>query len=264
MSKKLWITYAWIDNVESDVDYIIQEIDALGIEVKFDRRNIIPGQRLWTQIGGFITDPLECDAWGIFLTANSVNSQPCIEELSYALERVLSIKEDTFPLFALLHGISPSQLPPSLKIRLCIPLENNNNWKEQILAAVEKRGTGFMPSGLDKWYMYEHLLLDGTFCLEIRPRFDRISPFGLAVDCEEKVNGNVLKGDFGPAGIVPKTHVAFNWIDSETNLTDGTHAWVWGADNEANSTNSYYLFYKKRPPRIWFGHQQNLIQTSFK
>jgi hypothetical protein len=44
-------------------------------------------------------------------------------------------------------------------------------------------------------------------------------------------------------------------------LTDGTHAWVWGADNEANSTTSYYLHYKTKPPRVWFGHQQNLVSV---
>jgi hypothetical protein len=120
--KKLWLTYAWKDNEDKDIDYIIHELDKINLIVKFDRKNLIPGQRLWTQIGGLITDPHECDAWGIVLTPNSILSQSCIEELSYALDRALSVNGSEFPLFALLHNISANELPPALKIRLCIPL----------------------------------------------------------------------------------------------------------------------------------------------
>jgi len=258
---KLWLTYAWQDNEDKNIDFIIQELDETDIDVRFDRRNLIPGQRLWTQIGGAITDPNECDAWGIVLTPNSLKSQPCIEELSYALDRALSANGENFPMFALLYKVQAKEMPPALKIRLCIPLENND-WVDQVIAAVEKRSRGFIPPGLDAWVLKEHRTSDG-YAFEIRPRFDRISPFAVAVDFEEKASGNVIRCSPGPAGKVPTGHVAHNWIDSETTLTNGTHAWVWGADNEANSTFCYYLFYKNRPPRIWFGHQQNLTLVTF-
>ncbi len=255
--KKVWVTYAWKDNEDKDIDFIVQELDKTQLEVKFDRRNLIPGQRLWTQIGGFITDPNECDAWGVVLTANSIKSQACIEELSYALDRALSSNSGEFPLFALLHNISPSDMPPSLKIRLCIPLENNE-WVNQVIAAANKRPTGFIPSGLAEFILNEHIISSGGFCLEIRPRFNRISPFAVVVDYDEKISGNVKHCSPGPANKIPCGHVTFNWIDSETTLSNGIRAWVWGGDNEANSTSSYYLFYKKHPKRVWFGHQQNL------
>ena len=256
MSKKLWVTYAWKDNEDKDIDFIVQELDRAGLVVKFDRRNLVLGQRLWTQIGGIIMDPNVCDAWAVVLTHNSIQSQPCIEELSYALERALSSKGGDFPLFALLHHVSPSQLPPSLKIRLCVPLENNT-WVDQVVAAVHRSAAGFVPSGLDQFVIKEHPTADG-FALEIRPRFERISPFAIAVDYDEKASGNVKRCSPGPAGRVPAGHVAHNYIDSEQTLTDGTHAWVWGADNEASSTFAYYLFYKSQPRRVWFGHQQDL------
>ncbi len=260
--KRLWLTYAWKDNEDKDIDFVIQELDRISdLETKFNRRNLIPGQRLWQQIAGFITDPNECDAWGVVLTKNSINSQPCIEELSYALDRALSARGTDFPIFALLHNIDASLLPPALKIRLCIPLENND-FKAQVIAAVNKKAVGFSPSGLSDWIFEEHI--DNTNnlqVLELRPRFDRISPFAIAVDLLEKTNGNVVKADFGPAGIIPNGHVAFSWIDSETTLTDGTKAWVWGANNEINSTTSIFLFYKSKPKRIWFGHQQKFNQA---
>ena len=260
--KKLWLTYAWKDNEDKDIDFIIKKLDETDIEVKFDRRNLVPGQRLWQQIGKHITDPNECEAWGIVLTKNSINREECIEELSYAHDRALNDKGNVFPIFALLHGILPRELPPALKIRLCIVLENNN-WVDQVIAAVNKTAPGFTPlEELSKFILHEHKTDEG-YCLEIRPRFDRISPFAIAVDYHEKESGNVIRGNFGPSGIIPNGHVAHNWIDSETTLTDGTHCWIWGASNEINSTNSIFLFYKKRPKRIWFGHQQNLEKYDF-
>ena len=164
-------------------------------------------------------------------------------------------------MFALLHEVQANDLPPALKIRLCIPLENND-WVNQVVAAIEKKPSGYVPKDLDSWILNEHKTDDG-FVLEIRPRFNRISPFAVAVDFHEKESGNVTKCSPGPAGRVPTGHVAHNWINSGKTLTDGTHAWVWGADNEANSTSSYYLFYKNRPSRIWLGHQQKLKLVNF-
>lgn len=259
--KKLWLTYAWKDNDDKDIDFIIQRLDETKLEVKFDRRNLVPGQRLWSQIGQAITDPGECCAWGIVLTPNSIKSEPCIEELSYALDRALGTNGYEFPIFALLHNVAAKDLPPSLKIRLCIPLENND-WINQVISAVAKKGPGFKPSILDPWILNEHSIQNG-YVLEIRPRFDRISPFAVAVDLTQKTSGNVTNCHPGPAGIIPTGHVAFNWINSETTLTDGTKAWVWGGNNEANTTSSYFLFYKQKPPRIWFGHQQQLTLRIF-
>ena len=148
-------------------------------------------------------------------------------------------------------------LPPALRVRLCIPLEGAD-WSKQVVAAVENRSPGLVINGLDQWLIKEHQVQDGI-ALEVRPRFDRIAPFAMAVDLDEKAQGNVLRCSPGPANRVPDGHAAFNWIDSAQTLTDGTPAWVWGGDNEASSTYSYYLFYRRRPKRVWFGHQQNLF-----
>jgi hypothetical protein len=46
---KLWLTYAWKDNENDQVDYIVQALQAEGLEVRFDRARLVPGQRLWPQ-----------------------------------------------------------------------------------------------------------------------------------------------------------------------------------------------------------------------
>jgi hypothetical protein len=54
--RRIWITYAWVDNEEGDFRYLVQELKAVGVEAKYDRIEIIPGRDLWDQIGNQITE----------------------------------------------------------------------------------------------------------------------------------------------------------------------------------------------------------------
>ncbi len=258
--KNLWITYAWKDNEDKDIDFIIQELDSkTNIKVKFDRRNLIPGKRLWEQIGESITNPDKCDAWAIVLTKNSINSEKCIEELCIALDRALESKVQGFPMFGLLLDISKDELPPSLKIRLNISLENSS-WVEDVVAAVEKKPLGFSPSGIEPWITKEYENNEGIV-LEIRPRCGRITPFVVAVDKKQKTDGNVSRCRPGPANRDPSStlsYCAINRFEGPDTLKDGTEIWFWEASNEASPTFSYYLFFKRRPPRIWVGQRNNI------
>ena len=58
----IWITYAWDDNKSGDIDFIAQELEQVGLNIKLDRWNIAAGKRLWDQIANFITSPNESDA----------------------------------------------------------------------------------------------------------------------------------------------------------------------------------------------------------
>lgn len=258
--KKLWITYAWSDDEEGNVDYIIHELDKYDdIEIKFDKRNLIPGQRLWQQIGGIITDIKECDAWGILLTKNSIRSEACIEELSYALDRAISSNCEGFPIFALLKDIDITNVPPSLRVRLCIPLENND-FKVQVHSAVYKQPSGYTPKNLSDWIITLRKDQDtNLLTFEFRPRFDRIIPYSIAVDFEENINGNVLGANHGPSGGMPNAWNSFNRVNSEAILNDGTKVWIWGAENEINPAISMYLRCKTIPKRLWYGSRKRLL-----
>jgi hypothetical protein len=96
-----WLTYAWQDNRDNDVDFVAQEIVTSGVQVKLDRWNIGAGRRLWDQIAAFITDSAQSDAWALYATQNSLSSEACREELAYALDRALHSRGDTFPVIAL-------------------------------------------------------------------------------------------------------------------------------------------------------------------
>jgi len=114
MSSTAWLTYSWKDNEgpqQDDVDFLIQEIQRRGIDVHYDRRDLIAGRPLWPQIEQKISNPAECDAWIFLVTATSLSSKPCIEELLYAVDRALDAKRGDFPLVGLVHGPRPSSLP---------------------------------------------------------------------------------------------------------------------------------------------------------
>ena len=113
----LWVTYAWADNRDNDVDFVVQELSAAGLTVKLDRWNIVAGRRLWEQIDNFIGNPKECDAWIIYATGKSLGSGPCKEEFAYALDRALASRGQSFPVIALFPAsVDSSLIPPAYEL----------------------------------------------------------------------------------------------------------------------------------------------------
>ena len=106
----IWLTYAWGDNKDQDVDYVAQELTRFGLDVKLDRWNIAAGRRLWPQIEEFIQDPRQCDASLLYASQASLGSEPCKEEFAYALDRALKSRGGAFPVI----GLFPSSVDNNL------------------------------------------------------------------------------------------------------------------------------------------------------
>ena len=70
MGNRLWITYAWVDNIEGDFDYLVQELEKVGVDARYDRVELIPGRQLWEQIAEGITVG-QLDGWAYLVTPNS-------------------------------------------------------------------------------------------------------------------------------------------------------------------------------------------------
>jgi hypothetical protein len=257
--KKLWLTYAWKDNEDKDVDFIIQELEQKSIRVKFDRRNLIAGQRLWDQIGRHISDPGECDALGIICTPNSLASSACMEELYYALDRALTAREDGFPSIALLHRLSFPDLPPALKTRLCISLRETD-WPDRVVASVKRQPMGFAPESHSPFLFKEYLVGDALY-VEVRPRLSAITPFIVIIDYSG-VESECIEFLHGHAGAPPLAGLVNGIAGQKVNVNspDGPIA-GWGSlicNTPATPQYSYYLKCKSRPKRIWCGDPSNL------
>lgn len=183
-AKKLWLTYAWVDNEDFDIDHIVAELEKVGLQVNLDRRQLVPGQRLWPQIDQAISDPATTDAWAIFATENSLMSEPCLEELSYALDRALRCRGSAFPIIGIFpKPIDRKHIPSALATRLYVNL-NSRDWVDQIVAGVQQLPLSDPVTSIEP-FVYRAHKLPNQIVLEIRPRSGRWYPCTIAVPTQE-------------------------------------------------------------------------------
>lgn len=237
----LWLTYAWTDNDNDDIDFIIQELRAGGLTVLFDRVHIIPGQRLWDQIDAGIMAP-EVDAWAIFLTENSLKSEPCQEELAYALDRALRTKGGDFPLIGIFpNPMDRAYIPSSIATRLYVNMQSPD-WKDRILDGVFKRRPAGPARKINPVVVTAHNW--GRFaCFEFRPRAGRWYEAYIAIpkSDETKIVGLEVGPRGGPRSAFQSRRAGYEYPDSN---------WVMEAISDAATPeNSLYVAFTGAVPR---------------
>jgi len=207
----IWLTYAWADNTQGDVDFVAQELINVGLRVKLDRWTIEAGKRLWEQIGNFIQNPTECDAWVLYATPNSLGSEACKEEFAYALDQALQARGDTFPVIGLFPSpVDKALIPPGIRTRLYVST-NDPDWKERIKAAAEKRSPDIEHPSILPYALQVHDPKPGSqrYVIEVRPRAGTWAPFVAAVPISEKDKLDPHLS-FGPKGGAPRQSIIRN------------------------------------------------------
>jgi len=239
---KIWLTYAWKDNEEDDVDHIISELRKTGLEVGYDRVQLLAGRRLWDQIDTAIRSPA-ISAWAIYVTENSLKSEPCQEELAYALDRTLRTRGAAFPLIGLFAGEFDSTLIPSaLATRLCVNLQHNE-WSQQVSDAV----VGVNNAKPTEPFAFGHELhqVPTGFVLEVWPRTGTWTPtIALVSEEEEALLTNHCPGPRGVLGGM----VAMTCGEGKQN---GYFGRVF--NNPVNSSTSAHIYLSQLPKWIEFG-----------
>jgi hypothetical protein len=167
--KKIWLTYAWLDNTNLDVDFVRQEIIKAGAEVLLDRWEVAAGASLWQNIEAGIRDPNRSDAWAIYATEEALRRSAVREELDWALNRALISRSKHYPLIGIFPGPVPEiAIPAPIKVRRYVTLAEPA-WQAVVVAAA----CGFppKPSSIDIPLTYSkwHQLTD-KLVLELRPR----------------------------------------------------------------------------------------------
>ncbi len=251
----LWLTYAWEDNKNKDVDFIAQELESFGINVKLDRWNINAGKRLWEQIEKFIQDKNECDAWVLYATVNSLGSEACKEEYAYALDRALNSRGKDFPII----GIFPSSvdkelIPAGIKTRLYVST-NDPDWKERIKASAEGRNVKIKRELIKPYFIKKHEAFGGKI-IEIRPRAGEWYPFiaGFPISEKEKI-GKVFEVIPGPPNTPPDPRGGFILqYDGEGKANfEEVELWIKKPKESATPARSMYMVMLEYPERIAFG-----------
>lgn len=252
-TKSIWITYAWDDNAAGDVDFASQELIREGLVVKLDRWNLTAGKRLWEQIESFIQDPSKSDGWLLYATQTSLGNEKCKEEFAYALDRALNTRGGDFPVIALFPStVDTSLIPAGIKTRLFVSI-TDPDWKERIVAAVEKRQPSITRPQVEPYALKIHQLGEQSgeerYAIEVRPRGGTWSPFIAAIPSNER-DVVLPKLSHGSANRIPRSVILF---DHGEGVSGDGKLWTVTAANEATPTQSYYIFCKELPSFLIFG-----------
>lgn len=256
--KTLWLTYAWLDNEENDVDFVVSKLQSLGIEVRLDRTRIVAGRRLWQQIDNNIQSQ-DLDGFAIYTTKQSLESEPCQEEIVYALDRVLRTKGASFPLI----GIFPTpmdrvRIPSAIATRLYVSLKDET-WAAQIKNALSGQPTSKSFDAAPFFYK-EHLSPDG-YVYEMRPRDGVWQPAVIAVPSEQLDQCSM---PFVWAKGQPNYRPPFYVIGDLEEKTDpkGNKWRGYFIDQQADPYQSVYLPTKVKLKRLTFGGSRQDQQYS--
>lgn len=252
---KLWLTYAWKDNEENDVDHIVSQLTAAGIDVHLDRVQLLAGRRLWQQIDRNIRNP-DVAAWAIYTTEASLKSEPCQEELAYALDRTLQSKDAEFPLIGLFSGsFDRALIPSALATRLCVNL-HENNWVEQVSDAIQGVSSAVITPPVPFGFKLHKNEIGRV--LEVWPRTGTWTPtLAVVQESDRDCLGGISAG---PRGIID----AIALIECGNGTQNGLYGWV--MNNPVNSATTAKILLHRLPEWIDFGQQggpSNLHRITF-
>lgn len=248
----LWLTYAWKDNENQDIDFVVQRLQGQGVSVRLDRTQLLAGKRLWDQIADGINNP-HLDGWAIYVTENSLRSEPCLEEIAYALDRALRTRGSNFPLIGIFPApIDNSIIPSALTTRLYVTLKDRD-WPTRIFDSLDGTSTQHTPS-VEPYEFKVHR--DGDdWVYEMRPRDGFWHPATVAV-LEDDYSACFLpyitaprRPDYKPAA----------WVITDLQTmaaADGSSWRGWSVEDYVDNTKSLYLRSNKQLKRIGFsaGH----------
>lgn len=259
MTSRLWITYAWLDNVEGNFNYLVQELERTGIPALYDKIALIPGRRLWNQIAEKISKE-SLSGWAYLITPNSLSSEACKEELSYALQRALETKGDVFPLIGLLHEVSIKDVPSPLRVRLCVNLANPD-WIEEIRAGIVGQPPRRTPQQLSPLIVKIHkpYLGDSSkLAVEFRPRFGELNYWRIAYPSSNP--RHIMCGP-GPANGYGISSVMQSYIEGKV-VVGGVEMNFVGCGNALSpSTSAYIVFKGGLPQKLFFGQSKEAFGT---
>jgi hypothetical protein len=128
---------------------------------------------------------------------NSLSSEPCLEELAYALDRALRTRGTDFPLIGIFPApIDRALIPSAIATRLYVTLQQPN-WALLVAAGAQKQRPGAAAGPVTSFVAKFHNL-NGQEVLEIRPRSGRWYPCIVGVPTDGPLKVRMVMP--GPSG----------------------------------------------------------------
>lgn len=250
MPNPMWLTYAWKDNDDGDFHHLVARLEEAGLDVAYDRIQLVPGRRLWDQIAARITSG-DIAGWAYLVTPASLASQACREELAYALDRALRSTEEEFPLIGLIHGVPVDELPTALRVRFCVDVADPD-WVDAVVAAIEGRPPKVEapdPGGI-RLDFHQSYGADGSYgAFEFRPRFGEVTYWRLAFPVE-LADASVGSGPAGGGAVGGNME---NYVDGNTEIEGMSMRFVGSGNTLTPGTSAYLSFHGQPPSAVCFG-----------
>ena len=244
----LWLTYAWKDNEDEGVDFVIQKLTTAGLDVQYDRRQLIPGQRLWPQIEACITNP-DLDAWAIYVTENSLRSEPCREELQYALVEAISVRSPGFPIIGIVPGpIDAALIPMAIRTRPYVNLREDD-WIGRVVSGV-RRELPPEPISQPDEFGCEFRQVNATHVLEVWPRLGVWGTPRVVIAMDDRDN-------FILAGIGSRRQVLGSGMYSSGHSGVRGETWFTHVSGAASADSSLHILFRSVPKYVEFGGSVN-------
>jgi hypothetical protein len=210
------------------------------------------GTRIWESIDKAISNKHKSDGWAIFVTENSLNSQPCREEIAIALDRAL-MKDSDFPMIGIFSkALNRKIIPSAIATRLYVNL-SDPDWGQKIANSLNKKqNEGANPP--EPYGKRLHKTQYG-YQVEVWPRSGRWFPFFIVVPDNQMTDVGVCVM-YGPSNFPPVSGI------SQTRdygyFLEGINYRGWEIGGQAiDQSISAYLALKKSPISILFGQKNS-------
>jgi hypothetical protein len=151
------------------------------------------------------------------------------------------------------HGVRIQDIPPALRIRLCVSLADPN-WKEEVKAGLEGRPPVFPTEPQTNYVWKVHQNFRGTpgmTAVEIRPRFGELYYWRFVVP----VSSIISRWGHGPSEGGSLSGVQREVVDGGSLEIGGVDcSWFGAGDRLSPSTSAYVIFNGPIPSFVGFGN----------
>jgi hypothetical protein len=249
------ITYAWADYEEDDFYFLVQELQAGGVEVSYEKIALLPPYHLWDQIANRITDH-STNGWGYLVSPRSLMSDVCRGDLAEAARQALIVRGRSFPLIGMLYKVKAFDVPPALTPSLCVDL-SSPAWVQEVKARLEGKPVekSSVPQTRYVWRVYAGYLGQSSLtAVEIRPRAGEIAFWQVAVPATTKVT----QWGCGPTGCGTISEPVNKTIQGRQAEINGVPvAWYGAGDQLSEEVSAYFVFEGDTPGFLCFGFASN-------
>jgi hypothetical protein len=251
---RLWVSYPWANQQERNFAYVASQLAGIKFEGIYDELHVQPG------VGGSLAQRIilrllssNCRGWLYILTREFLRRRECTDQLIAAMDETLQHMGHDFPIVGLLHGISPEQAPPVLRVRPCLSL-GDPGWTRGVLQALDRAAVSSSKKVCreTRFEWHTHPCYGGDPALtaiEVRAKYDSLQYWRFALPASV----SAVRWGVGAAGGGDISPLKFAVATGSGIFAGARLVWFGAANAVTNSESAYVVFSGRLPDFVCFG-----------